>query len=57
MGAAAGGLDFCGKHFLADEPENTKSPTECPRRVYEEGFPRGTLQRSQGGAGQEVQGR
>ena len=28
--------DFCGKHFLADEPENTKSPPKHPRRVYEE---------------------
>jgi len=28
--------DFCGKYFLADETENTKSPPKHPRRVYEE---------------------
>jgi hypothetical protein len=31
--------DFCGKHFLADEPEYTRSAPEEARRVYEEVLP------------------
>jgi len=49
MGLGRGRLGFCGKHILADEPENTKPPPERPRRVYEEGSRQGTLQRSRGG--------
>jgi hypothetical protein len=50
MGTARrGGFEFCGKRFLADEPENAKSPPERRRRICEEGVPRGGPERSQGG--------